>query len=191
MSLAGIGTSKAQPGRVCAPGAQWVISMGATGPELSEATRTSRRVIGSCSQRGLHRLPSTAHRGASFLLSSGLQSNRETLHHQSDRRGNTVQVYPLRIQRQYTRFRRPGRQPPHPGRYRYQSARCRGAPPAHDVFIPRSSAAHLAGVIRATSSANSLLRVGALVQAGIEKQMVSGWPGCRVAAVFGYRLLFH
>jgi hypothetical protein len=97
---------------------------------------------------GLRRLPSTAHRGASFLLSRGLQLNRETLHHQSDRSGNTVQVYPLRIQRQYTRFRRPGRQPPHPGRYRYQSARFRGAPPAHDVFIPRCSAEHLAGVIR-------------------------------------------
>ena len=87
-------------------------------------------------------------RGASFLLSRRLQLNRETLHHQSDRRENTVQVYPLRIQRQYTRFRRPGRQPPHPGRYRYQSARFRGAPPAHDVFIPRCSAEHLAGVIR-------------------------------------------
>lgn len=129
----------------------------------------------SCSQRGLHRLPSTAPRGASFLLSRGLQLNRETLHHQSDRRGNTVQVYPLRIQRQYTRFRRPGRQPPHPGRYRYQSARFRGAPPAPDVFIPRSSAEHLAGVIRATSSANSLLR-GCMVEAGIERQWFQVGP---------------
>jgi divalent metal cation (Fe/Co/Zn/Cd) transporter len=32
-------------------------------------------------------------RGASFLLSRRLQLNRETLHHQSDRRENTVQVY--------------------------------------------------------------------------------------------------
>jgi len=31
VSLAGIGTSRAQPGE-CAPGAQWVISTGATGP---------------------------------------------------------------------------------------------------------------------------------------------------------------
>src|ERR1035438_9226461 len=66
---------------------------------------------------------------------------------------STARSLALRIQRQYTRFRRPGRQPPHPGRYRYQSARFRGAPSAHDVFIPRSSAEHLAGVIRATSSA--------------------------------------
>jgi len=29
----------------------------------------------------------------SFLLSGGLQSNRGKLHYQSDRRGNTVQVY--------------------------------------------------------------------------------------------------
>ena len=104
----------------------------------------------------------------------GLQLDRETLHHQSDRWGNTVQVYPLRIQRQYTRFRRPGRQPPHPGRYCYQSARFRGAPRAHDVFIPRSSAEHLAGVIRATSS-QTVFFVGAWLT-GIEKQWFQVGP---------------
>jgi hypothetical protein len=52
-------------------------------------------------------LPSTAHRGASFLPSRRLQSDGGTLHYQSDKGGHTVQVYSLRIQRQYARFRCP------------------------------------------------------------------------------------
>jgi hypothetical protein len=51
-------------------------------------------------------LPSTAHRGV-LTSSRGLESSGGTLHYQADRRGNTVQVYSLRIQRQDTRFRRP------------------------------------------------------------------------------------
>ena len=118
----------------------------AAAQDLSEVTADANGTESdrSCSQRGLRRLPSAAHCGASFLLSRGLQLNRETLRHQSDRRGNTVQVYPLRIQRQYTRFRRPGRQPPHPGRHRSQPARLQSPQPASDVFRPRPATAHLA-----------------------------------------------
>ena len=82
-------------------------------------------------------------------------------------------MYPLRIQRLYIRFRRPGRQPPHPGSYRYQSARFRGASAAHDVFIPRSSEEHLAGVI-CYLLANSLLR-GCLLTSQPYLAVVSVW----------------
>jgi len=82
------------------------------------------------------------------------------LHHRTRQGRHEVHLHPLRPQRQHTRLRPPRRQPPHPGRDRYQPARHQRPPRARHVLFARLPAAHLAQLIPPSSKKRKTIRLG-------------------------------
>jgi hypothetical protein len=90
-------------------------------------------------------LPSPPHYRARHSRAKRLHSNCEaTLHHDANQRRHEVYLHALCPPGQHSRLRPARRQPPHPGRYRHQSARHHRSPRAGHVFVPRRPTAHLA-----------------------------------------------